>query len=1321
MKGMNRVFRLVWSRVQNRLVVCSELVRSRSKASASGASRTPLAATSVLNSLSLQMRRALMASWLAVLPTSVLAEIATTTLPSGGTVAAGSVSMATNANTLNITQSTDKAIVNWNSFDIGRDATVNILQPSAQSALLNRVQSSAPTQIFGQLNANGQVFLINPHGVVFGQSARVDVGGLVASALDIKDEDFLNENYAFFGGGVGRIANYGSLTGGFVSLIAPEIENDGDILARISSVALGSGDAATLTFADNALISLQVEEAKLKSAITNSGSIVAENGLVILKASAAQSLVDDMINAPEGSSNLVTVNGVPQLITNNGTITAKNITLDAGDNGATKVAGTLSVKSADATAGKIEVLGEEVHLTETAKLDATGKTGGGQILVGGDWQGSNEVRQAIFTTVERGAYLDASATQLGDGGTIVTWSNIGEARSVTEAHGTFFARGGEQGGDGGRIETSGHVLRIREIEVNTSALKGVSGNWLIDPYDIIIGPDSYTASGSTLASGSLTAAAATVIKASTIETALGSSNVTIQTGGSTSSFSGDILVNTDITYTGSAERTLSLIAHRDILVHGALASSDGKLNIDLTATGDSVFLGDAITTKGGALTVGASDVTFQKTSGTQEIDTRISAGTGGAVNFGGANLLIASGGDGLSITTGGGAFTSNGKIDSASSTTSRRVSESSNLIILGKSNSANGVTSTTTFTQGGNDESQTISINATLWDSWDWDNGSGRDYVYFDIGGDYLYLTKANVGGDPDLIGYSTTTITDDPGANSFQGTTFDDGSITTSNGYTVTILSETNLGGSGSIDPTVRIQKTTTSTSVIVGRYFTEGADTNNEAFQITSSSITGPAATSLAGKSSLSVHTGAGTLQLDGVVGGDKALQNFSVTTSADLTIDNSVTVAGDVSLTGGVVRVDSNITSNTVVVTDLGKIAKQVATFTSTQPAATPSGKKGKSQNFINTGGLQGGSTKLGGLQPGTISPAPTAPPAPAPKNTGGHSNQVAGTGQGAGRPGDGDGPGNGDGQGLGGNDGVQNDEQSVNDANDTTQAVETETVEVAAANNGDKEAGAGGSDENNNSISGELGNQGNDKLVGNAGGEKAKSTEQADAVVTLTSSTASETQTAQTETVEVAAANNGDKEAGAGGSDENNNSISGELGNQGNDKLVGNAGGQKAKSTEQADTVGDVPKSLSKNEGQGVSASLVKRDDLILESMAKTNQTSSKSRAQDFTNEDVIQVKRPPSYEMAANQGSLLVYQFPENTFVHSNPEGRIAMEVRMKAEEGLTNLPDWLAFDPNLKQVKGMVPENPPKSILLRAIGRDQWGGEVFTDVEIQIR
>jgi len=224
MKGMNRVFRLVWSRVQNRLVVCSELVRSRSKASASGASRTPLAATSVLNSLSLQMRRALMASWLAVLPTSVLAEIATTTLPSGGTVAAGSVSMATNANTLNITQSTDKAIVNWNSFDIGRDATVNILQPSAQSALLNRVQSSAPTQIFGQLNANGQVFLINPHGVVFGQSARVDVGGLVASALDIKDEDFLNENYTFFGGGVGRIANYGSLTGGFVSLIAPEIE-----------------------------------------------------------------------------------------------------------------------------------------------------------------------------------------------------------------------------------------------------------------------------------------------------------------------------------------------------------------------------------------------------------------------------------------------------------------------------------------------------------------------------------------------------------------------------------------------------------------------------------------------------------------------------------------------------------------------------------------------------------------------------------------------------------------------------------------------------------------------------------------------------------------------------------------------------------------------------------------------------------------------------------------------------------------------------------------------------------------------------------------
>jgi len=196
--------------------------------------------------------------------------------------------------------------------------------------------------------------LVNPHGVIFGESARVDVGGLVASALDINDDDFINENYTFFGGGTGAIHNYGSLTGGFVALIAPEIQNDGDILARVSSVALGSGDLATLTFADDALISIAVDEAKLKSAIVNSGNITAENGLVILKASAAQSLVDDIINAPEGSSNMVTVNGVPQLIENSGTIVAKNITLDAGDNGAVKVSGTLMSITLQARLAKLK-------------------------------------------------------------------------------------------------------------------------------------------------------------------------------------------------------------------------------------------------------------------------------------------------------------------------------------------------------------------------------------------------------------------------------------------------------------------------------------------------------------------------------------------------------------------------------------------------------------------------------------------------------------------------------------------------------------------------------------------------------------------------------------------------------------------------------------------------------------------------------------------------------------------------------------------------------------------------------------------------------
>jgi filamentous hemagglutinin family protein len=112
-------------------------------------------------------------------------------LPSGGQVAQGAAAISQSGANMAIHQSTSRAVINWQSFDIGKDAKVNIVQPNAQAVLLNRVTGVAPSQIFGQMSANGQVVLVNPNGVTFGKDGSVSAAGLTASTLNISDADFM--------------------------------------------------------------------------------------------------------------------------------------------------------------------------------------------------------------------------------------------------------------------------------------------------------------------------------------------------------------------------------------------------------------------------------------------------------------------------------------------------------------------------------------------------------------------------------------------------------------------------------------------------------------------------------------------------------------------------------------------------------------------------------------------------------------------------------------------------------------------------------------------------------------------------------------------------------------------------------------------------------------------------------------------------------------------------------------------------------------------------------------------------------------------------
>ena len=195
--------------------------------------------------------------------------------PVGEQVVGGQASVSrTGANTL-VTQSSDRAAINWQSFSIGEGETVRFAQPSASSVALNRVLGQNPSQILGSLSANGQVFLVNPNGVLFGQGARVDVGGLVASTLGISNSDFLAGRYRFgtdgVTGGTAQVTNVGSIiaNGGYVALIGPQVKNSGSITAASGSVALAAGEQVTLNLNGNKLISLTVDKGALNTLADN--------------------------------------------------------------------------------------------------------------------------------------------------------------------------------------------------------------------------------------------------------------------------------------------------------------------------------------------------------------------------------------------------------------------------------------------------------------------------------------------------------------------------------------------------------------------------------------------------------------------------------------------------------------------------------------------------------------------------------------------------------------------------------------------------------------------------------------------------------------------------------------------------------------------------------------------------------------------------------------------------------------------------------------------------------------------------------------------
>jgi len=480
--------------------------------------------------------------------------------PHGPQVVNGNVSFNTQGNKLTITNSPN-SIINWQGFSIGVNELTRFVQQSGGSAVLNRVIGQDPSAILGALQSNGRVFLINPNGIIFGAGARIDVNGLIASTLNLSNQDFLAGRYNFTAGlQAGSIVNQGTITtptGGQVYLIAPDIKNTGIINSPKGEVILAAGHSVQLV--DSMHPDIAVTISAPQNSVLNLGKIIADSGRV--------GIYGGLINQKgivKADSAVMGENG--QIIfkaTKGITLDKDSITTASGPTGGkitiqsetdtTLISGTVSATGSEGKGGDVQILGKQVGLTDNALVDVSGKNGGGTVLVGGDYQGKNpEVQNAEATYVGKDATIKADATETGDGGKVIVWSD-----GDTSFAGKISARGGLFSGNGGFVETSGHKLSIgNTARVSTLAPKGRRGSWLIDPADFTI------ASG-----GDMTG--------SELSTNLAGGDVTIETT-EAGTGDGDITVNDTVSWTSGYDLTLN--AYRNININAALTHSGTVLN-----------------------------------------------------------------------------------------------------------------------------------------------------------------------------------------------------------------------------------------------------------------------------------------------------------------------------------------------------------------------------------------------------------------------------------------------------------------------------------------------------------------------------------------------------------------------------------------------------------------------------------------------------------------------------------------------------------------------------------------------------------------------
>ncbi|PCJ86081.1 MAG: hypothetical protein COA54_09595 [Thiotrichaceae bacterium] len=584
--------------------------------------------------------------------------------PQGGVIVGGTGSINTSVNTTNINQSSGALVIDWSSFNVNQSETVNFNQPSSRSVALNRINDQSPSQIFGSINSNGRVFLSNPNGIIFGQSATVNVGALMATSLSISKDDFMKGNYLFNAENYtpGAIINRGTLTaasGGSISLVGSHVVNSGFIIADYGQINLATGKQAVLNFDGDGLISFKVSEDILtnldnaESSIENIGSLQANGGQILLDAHVAKDVFTNAIN-------------------NEGVITARRLENKGGEvylfgnSGNTIHSGAIDVYGEAGQGGSVLLLGENVGLFGQASIDASGDAGGGTVLIGGDYQGENaNIQNAEYTYISEDATIKVDAVEQGDGGKVIVWAD-----NTTRFYGDISAKGGASSGNGGFTEISGKQGLVKKGMVDLTAANGATGTLLLDPGVITItipgnsdGSDTPDSSSTGLDTG--TSAAGTVaftdsgtadpfiVYKSEIEGQSATANIILQaTDAVNVSGSGTVTLanDSDLTIQTRNNNTGDAATGIDLTGVNFVTGGSGSITLQAGTAGDNT--GATITTD--RLTTGAGSVTITAEGAVTVGDNITTSGGSVIVSSGGAVDIIGN------IATSGGDFTSSG-------------------------------------------------------------------------------------------------------------------------------------------------------------------------------------------------------------------------------------------------------------------------------------------------------------------------------------------------------------------------------------------------------------------------------------------------------------------------------------------------------------------------------------------------------------------------------------------------------------------------------------------------------------------------------------